>query len=273
MRPHLPKPLARTCFFIGLAFITVGAVLNIAGTPVYGQGLSTMSDRYAPLEDLQGAISGVLERVLIEELGGMKVDFEDSWGHTAKIWTGDTKVVWEGIRSRVEKIYSVQPDGLWQRGWVRLENARDNLDLKIRDARTSNCRLTFEVLFKSPVRAEVEVRQYRAGRKLYDVTAHGRGVARASLDIFAELHSEGGKTYLRYGVSKADMDFDNIVLDRVGYLAGYTARSLGDALTRVFREKKEEKIREFESRVVQQIKQSVEMRGLLAKLARPGCRI
>ena len=181
---------------------------------------------------LAGALSGIVESALIENLGHLRTEVSDNWGNTAKVWTGETKVVFQGVKSHVEKIYTNKNHGLWKRSWVELENSRDNLDLKIRRfKRTGKTEITFQIYVTAKIRGKLEARAYNHGVRLASGTFNGRADGEITVDCRCGLYKEGDKLILRNRVENASIKYSNVVLDRAGVFGGYSARVLGDAFT------------------------------------------
>jgi hypothetical protein len=230
------------------------------------------SRQVAPERILEGTVSGAVEAALIQELGGLKSDFSNSWGHQARIWRGQTKVVWKGIDSRTEKIYENVNDGTWSRGWVRIENARDTIDVKFRNFRATPGRpeVRFDIYATCQFRGYVEGRQYKHGVQLWglDANARARGHIYATIRVY--LHENG--TRLGWDVEKVDIKYSNVEVDRIGAVGGYAARVLGDAFTGVvdkwFADKKNDAIEKAKTAVSRSFGGSIDIRNAIAQMIR-----
>lgn len=221
---------------------------------------------------LEGAVSGPVEAALIQELGGLQSDFSNSWGHQARIWRGQTKVVWQGIHSHVEKIYENVNDGTWSRGWVRIENARDTMDVKFRNFRATPGKLEvrFDIYATCQFRGNVEGRQYKHGVQLWGLDAGGR--ARGHIYCTVRVYIHGNGTRLGWDVENVDIKYSNVEVDRIGAIGGYAARVLGDAFTgaidKWFADKKREAIDKAKSAVSRSFGGSIEIRNAIAQMIR-----
>ena len=194
---------------------------------------------------LEGALSGALEREMAHQMGDLKSQFSNNWGNTVKAANGTYtekykiygprnpitgKRTWTwGYRPAVK--YTQKNHGEWTRGWVRLENARDELDVKFRNFRKTPGKkeIRFQVMARGLFRGQAEFRSYSHGVKLASVTAKGRARCTIYLNVRVYIYNNG--TRMGWEVENADIKYSDVVMDRVGHAGGTTARLLGDAFT------------------------------------------
>jgi len=230
--------------------------------------LAAASRRVEPEQILEGALSGAVERALYFELRDLRSEFSNNWGNKISVWTGKTKVVWQGIRSRVERINDELDHGLWTRGWVRIENAADELDVKFRNFRKTpgKLQLRFQIYVRAMFRGQIEARQYNHGVGLWRATSNGR--ARGHIFLNMRVHIDG--TELRWEAENVDIKYSDVAVDRVGHVGGEAARVVGNAFTgaikKWFADKEREAVSKAKRAVDQAIRGSRPIRNDLARV-------
>lgn len=233
---------------------------------------------------LQGAMSGAVERELAQQLRDLKSDFSSNWNKTVKVAVGTTterykiygprnpftgKRTWTwGYRPAVK--YADKPHGEWSRGWVRLENVRDEFDVKFRDFRKTSGKkeIRFQIFARAMFRGQAEFRSYSHGRRLASVTANGRARCNIYLNMRVYIYDNGKR--MGWEVESADIKYSDVVMDRVGHAGGMTARLLGDAFTGAvkqwFPQKERDAIQKAKTAISNAIKGNQRIKSDLAKV-------
>lgn len=198
---------------------------------------------------LEGALSGTVRAAVLNSINGMQAEYSQSWGHQARVWTGETKVVFQGLKSRLERIYRNKNDGEWKRGWVRLENPRNEFDLQIRNFRKTPGRkeIRFQIYCRAYFRAGGEFRKYKAGVQLIRVSGEARARAHITIDMRVYVFDNGRR--IGWEATNADFKYSDFVADRIGHIRGYAARVMGDFLKGVVTQWFPQKERDAISRV------------------------
>lgn len=255
----------------------------IATTTVILSILFTNSTLLAqnPQWAIEGALSGITERAMLRELSNLgRVQSSNNWGNQIKMVTG-TKTERYKIKGpfgswtwgyRPAKVYSKKNHGGWTRSWVQLDNARDTLDVKIRNFRKTHGRaeIRFQIYATCRFRGQVEYRLYSHGAKLTQVTVNGRARGHIYLNMVVWTTNNGQRIHWR--AENADMKYSEVVADRVGRFGGTTAKFLGDGMTGAVRQwfpqKERDALAKAKKAVYDSISGSVDIRRQLARAMR-----
>jgi hypothetical protein len=167
------------------------------------------------LDALAGNLRGLLLRSLPDPL------FED-----ARHW--DLKK--QGPRGKVRN------HGRWWKVRVTGRNLRDTLIVDLRDlAQPGGGRTTFTLFLSFEATALLERQNWRMGVRVYSGSTRAR--FRVRLALFCEVTAkiEKGKDFLpdavfRMRVPRADLRYDNVVVEHTAGVGGDAARILGDAM-------------------------------------------
>ncbi len=126
-------------------------------------------------------------------------------------------------------------DGTWRHIRVTAGNLNDSLDLRIRDIRHhEEGRTTFDVFLAFDARLDFTQQNWKAGMKLYDGSVRAR--FRVLLTLGCELTSrvESGKllpeALIRVRVTRADLRYENLVVEHIAGVGGEVAQMLGKAI-------------------------------------------
>ncbi len=260
--------------------LTMTMLIGLAGQAFAGTG----NNESRAQRVLEGAFSGAVERELIQNLGNLKSEFSNNWGNTIKTPNGTTtekykiygprnpltgKRTWTwGYRPAVK--YAQKNHGQWTKGWVRLENARDEFDIKFRNFRKTSGKkeIRFQIFARGMFRGQAEYRSYSHGAKLVSVTANGRARCNIYLNMRVYIYNNG--TRIGWEVESADIKYSDVVLDKIGKAGGTTARLLGDAFTGAvkqwFPQKERDAIAKAKQAVSKSIKGNQRIKSDLAKI-------
>ncbi|MDM4019333.1 hypothetical protein [Roseiconus lacunae] len=229
---------------------------------------------------LEGAMSGVLERALLIELSKLPpVQSSNNWGKQVNVACGTTTERYKikgpfgswtwGYRPAVK--YCKKNHGEWTKSWVRVENARDSLDVKFRDVRkTASDEIRFQIYASCMFRGQAEFRAYSHGAQLVSVTANGRARGHVYIDMRVRVDFQAGR--ISYDVTGADIKYSDVVMDRVGHFGGTTAKLLGDAFTGAVRQwfpdKEREALQSAKDAIIRSIRGDIDLRNALANAVR-----
>lgn len=243
----------------------------LAGFAVLFAGWGSTAQAQRPEQYLEGAFSGAVRTGLRAELAKVgRVETTDGWGNKERIWTGKTKVVFQGIKSRVEKIYDTVDHGKWKKGWVEL-NA-NTFDVEFRNFKKTpgKMEVRFQVIARGEFRGQFEYRHYDRGIKLVSLTANGRARATAVIDMRVYLFEQGKK--VGWETEAVDFKYSDVVMDKVGHFGGETAKILGDAFTGAVRQwfpqKERDAVSQVKSAITTALKGDVKVRNDVAGLIR-----
>jgi hypothetical protein len=133
-------------------------------------------------------------------------------------------------------MYKRKNDGKWRHIRVNALAPAETLILDIRDVQSPEAgRFTFTVFLALDVRVEYEQQNWESGIRLYSGSSRARFRARATLHCEATYRLEPGKRFVpdavfRLRVVKADVRYDNFVMEHVAGVGGEAAQILGDAV-------------------------------------------
>jgi hypothetical protein len=180
------------------------------------------------------ALAGVLRGALVKLLPAPLYEASPGWGQTREVASG---VRWrgQGLQVHPEVARSPKNDGTWRKVRVTADNLRDSLVLDLRDVRQPDpLHLTFTVFLSADLNAEIERQRWEAGVRLSSASVRARLRARLRLDCEAEARLEAGDSFLpdavfRLHVARAELSYDNLVVEHVAGVGGTAARLVGEA--------------------------------------------
>ncbi|HZT78975.1 MAG TPA: hypothetical protein VFA26_02035 [Gemmataceae bacterium] len=225
-----------------------------------------------PAELLKGStvdgLAGTLRGYLAHHLPPILFEQGHDWGRTVA----------------VKRFGKTRPkkDGDWKRVRVTAGNLPDTLILDIRDVRSPEPgRLAFGVYLAFDARVEYDHERWERGIKLWDNHVQARMRVRLALDceVTARLEPNGSllpDAVLRLRVVKANLRYDNLVVEHVLGIGGEGARLLGDAARAAVKQFKPNLERDLLARADAAIVKAgdtrevrVRLNDLLKKKARP----
>jgi hypothetical protein len=181
------------------------------------------------------ALAGVLRGALIQFLPNPLYEASPGWGNTREVARG---LVWrgQGLHVHPEVTRSPKNDGLWRKIHLQATNLQDTLVFDLRDVRQpAPGRLTFTAFLSFDVDTEIEQQKWDAGVRVYSTSVRARLRARLRLDCEAEARLDFAGSLLpdavfRLHVVRADLGYDNLVVEHAAGLGGTAARLLGEAV-------------------------------------------
>jgi len=238
-----------------LSFVAVAAAAVTAGLPPV---LGTSEDQLA----------GTLRGLLLDNLPDPLVETHDDWGRTKDVRRLRIR------RGRAEWKTVAEKDGLWKKFRAVALSPRDNLVLDLRGVSSpSPTALRFTVLVAADVRFEGWQEQWESGLKLYGVSVRARARVKATLQCEAavrmELKDNLPDLVAELRVSRADVGYDNLVVEHVAGLGGEAAKLLGEAghdLVRQWKPSLERELLAKANRAIEKAGQRKEVRLGLSRL-------
>lgn len=168
--------------------------------------------------------------------------FEDApnWGSTKRVANG---VEWKGkIGLKPELQYKDKNHGIWKRIRVWAPGLAQSLILDIRNVRKpEEGRLLFDVFVSATARVQYDQERWRSGIKTYDVStrARMRVTALIECEVTTRLQANGTffpDAYMRFRVTKADVGYDDLVVEHIAGVGGEAAKAIGDTIHAAIRE-------------------------------------
>jgi hypothetical protein len=183
----------------------------------------------------QGALAAALRGLIVQEMPQTLYEKSPGWGKTAYV---PHAVTWHGkvLPLHPEVKYAWKNDGTWRKVRVTAANLADNLVFELRDVQHPEPgRMTFTLCVALNVHVHYEQQNWKAGVRLYSGSAEARLRVKATLSCEAVMKVESGKSWLpdlvfRLRVLKADVGYDNLVVEHVAGVGGTTAKIVGDAV-------------------------------------------
>jgi hypothetical protein len=201
------------------------AVVSSAATAQPPSPLSVLAP--SPLDALSGSLRGILLRSLPDPL----YEASPGWGNTKPVARG---LDWHGLRPEVRR--SPKNSGTWQKVRFRADNPADSLILDLRNVQFPEAgRMTFDVFLAFDAHVDYTRQEWENGHKLYDGSIRARLRLRLTLSCEAttRLEPNGGllpDAVFRLHATRADLRYDNLVVEHVAGVGGELAKVIGDAL-------------------------------------------
>jgi hypothetical protein len=181
------------------------------------------------------ALAGSLRGYLIEHMPPVLLDEKYGWGETKLVargleWKADSTPWWPSVQK------SYKNHGVWRHVVVTTGNLRETMVFDLSKVKKpKNGRMTFEAFLALNLRVVHDQQNWRAGLKLYSGSAIARLRARVRVkcEIVSKLEKKEGSllpdVVFRFSVLKAEVSYDDLVLEHVAGVGGELARILGEA--------------------------------------------
>lgn len=195
-----------------------------------------------PKPDVRALLGGNSPDALAGSLRGYLVDnlppvlFEDSknWGHTTRV----RKVHWKGsgLRVRPEVIEVEKNDGTWRKIRANADNLPNSLIVDLRNFQQPEAGpMTFDVFLAFDLKVHYDQQNWERGLRLYSGSARARMRIKVltKCELTARLETNGGlipEAVVRLRVTKANLSYDNLVVEHIAGVGGEMAQLLGDAI-------------------------------------------
>jgi hypothetical protein len=201
------------------------AILVLAGIALPLADAATVDNDLAGLAvALRPIIVGLLPDPLYEK--------SDNWGHTTM---GLDRIKWRRLRPQVIK--APKNDGTWRKTRVTARDPKSSLEFRLGDFKPQGTdQQTFKAFLALTVSVDHEEEIWEKGVRLYRDTTEARVRIKANLDIETTIRLETKAdsilpdTVFRLRVTKADVSYDNMVVEHIAGIGGTGARWVGEAL-------------------------------------------
>jgi len=218
---------------IGLVAVILASQARAAGEPAPAPLPTSMNT-----DTLAGSLRGLLIRNMPTTL----FETNSNWGRTTRVANG---IKWKqdgGILLHPEVTHNDKNDGLWKRARVTAENLPDTLVVDIRNVqRPEPGRMTFDLFLSFDARFYYDQQRWDKGIRLADNSLRARFRVRFNLGCELITRLESNNTLLpdavfRLRAVRADLKYDNFVVEHVAGIGGEGAKLLGDAASHWLRE-------------------------------------
>jgi hypothetical protein len=181
------------------------------------------------------ALAEMLRGALLQFLPSPLYEASPGWGQTKEVAVG---VKWQGKGLSVHPEVSRAPrnHGVWRKVKVTALDPQESLAFELRSVRQAEpLKLTFTAELALNVRAEAERQKWEAGVRISSSSLQARVRLHLTLDCVAEARIEATDAVLpdmifRLRVVRADLQYDNLVVEHVAGIGGTGARLLGEAV-------------------------------------------
>lgn len=199
-----------------------------------------------PLELLRpgstDALAGAFRGYLVKNFPGTLYESSHDWGRTVPV----NRVEWKGkgLHVHPEKVRKDKNHGDWRKLVVTADNLADSLVFDLRDLDSPEPgRLTFTIFLAFDANVTYDHQKWDEGLKLWDSTTKARLRVKATLhcEVTARLEDSGAllpDAVLRLRVVKADLGYDNLVVEHIAGIGGAGAKLMGETIKGTLREVK-----------------------------------
>ncbi len=177
------------------------------------------------------SLAGALRGVLLQSMPSTLYEASPNWGNTRHVARG---LKWNGVVPELK--YVRRNDGKWRRIRVEAEHPADTLVFDLREVSYPETgRMIFTLFLSMDARLLYDQQNWEGGLKLYEGSAAARFRIRATLHCEAAARVETGallmpEAVFRLRVLKADVGYDNFVMEHTAGVGGEAAKVLGDAI-------------------------------------------
>jgi hypothetical protein len=199
----------------------VSLVLALVTVPALGGPASLLGSS-------EDQLAGTLRGLLLQHLPDPLYDASPGWGRTKPVKALKT------YRGRVSWKEVPKNDGLWRKFHAVALNPRDSVVLDVRElANTGPGAMAFTVFVAGDARFEATQQHWESGIKLYGTTVRARARVRAALRCEATVRPDFSAglpdVVASLKVTKAEVGYENLVVEHVAGLGGDAAKILGAA--------------------------------------------
>lgn len=191
----------------------------------------------APADEVAD-LATALKPLILASLPEPLYEWSRDWGRTSMTFS---RIKWTGGKPHVIKV--PKNDGTWRKLKVSTRNPKETFEFKLSDWRTlDGDRQAFRAFFALMVVAEYEQQLWENGVRIYSTSARARLRVKAHLDCENTIRLESKPksfipdTVFRLRVVKADVGYDNYVMEHIAGIGGTGARWLGEALQETIKE-------------------------------------
>ncbi len=195
--------------------------------------LLTASSGQAPTpgDDTLETLTAGLKPLLVSALPPVLYEQSTNWGHQELAPDG---LRFHGLRAEVRK--TLKNDGKWKRVRITTQELPRSFAIRITDLQAVDGeRSTFKVFLTFQVGVEYEHQTWDLGVRLWSGSVRGRLQLHVALDCESLLRVEDTKSLLpnlifRLRVTRAEVSYDNLVVEHINGIGGSAARLTGEAV-------------------------------------------
>lgn len=186
------------------------------------------------------ALAGNFRAALVKAMPSPLFEDARGWGHTKEVavirWRG------QGLAVHPVKVLKAKKDGDWRKVQLHADNLADTLVFDLRNLQaTEPGSLTFTIFLSFDARVDYDHQKWDEGLKLWDSSLQARLRVKLTLDceVSARLDDKGEllpEAVLRVRATKADLKYDNLVVEHIAGVGGAAAKLMGETAQRMMHE-------------------------------------
>ena len=186
------------------------------------------------------ALAGNFRAALVKAMPSPMYEDAKTWGRTKDV----TTIQWrgKGLGIHPEKVVKQKKDGDWRKTRLTADNLADTLVFDLRNLQSPEPgRITFTLFLSFDANVRSDHQKWNEGAKLWDSTVKARMRIKLTLDcdLTARLDDKGEllpDAIIRLHATKADLKYDNLVVEHAAGIGGVAAKLMGEAAHRIVNE-------------------------------------
>jgi hypothetical protein len=185
----------------------------------------------APPSPSLDALASALRDLLRHSLPQTLYEGSFNWGHTRVV---PYAVHWHGLRPEVIK--GPRNDGVWRKVRLTGRDLDHTLVVRLADLKyIEKEKMTFRSLLSFQAGIEMEQQVWESGVRLYSGSTRARMHVYLLMNCESTIRLESSKSFIpdiivRLRVVKAELTYDDLVVEHIAGIGGTGAKLLGDAL-------------------------------------------
>ena len=186
----------------------------------------------APSENGYQSLAASLRPLILNALPKPLYEKSENWGNQAPALE---RIRWRRWRPQIVK--AMRNDGTWRKTRVTAPDAPGTLEFRLSDLKAVGAdRHSFKAFVSLKIHVDHEEEIWEKGVRLLRTTAEARLRVKANLEIETTMRFEADPkavlpdAVFRMRVTKADVGYDNLVVENIGGVGGTAARWLGEAI-------------------------------------------
>jgi hypothetical protein len=183
-------------------------------------------------DDSLESLAAAFKPLLAAAVPAVLYEKSTNWGHQELAADG---LRWHGLRTEVKK--AMMNDGQWSRVRVTSQELPRTLHINITDVRSIDAETqAFKVFLAFQVGVEYEQQNWNLGVRQWSGSIRARLQLKVALDCENVIRVEPVKNsfvpdlVFRLRVTKADVSYDNLVVEHINGVGGSAARLTGEAV-------------------------------------------
>jgi hypothetical protein len=188
------------------------------------------------------SLAGTFRGLLLHNVPNPLYETDSNWGHKKEVpnglkWTGNVLPLHPHVT------HSEKNDGVWRKVRVTAKNANDTLVFDLRNLQQPEpSRKSFEAVLAFDAEVNFDEEKWRAGVRTLAFSVRAR--LRVRLHLWCEVTSRSETppgslipdVIFRLRVTKADLGYDNLVVEHIAGIGGEAAKVMGDTIHGVLRD-------------------------------------